>query len=436
MFEVMQQFFPFLLLGVILLAAIVGVFFYTQIFLPVNRIKQLTEDIAVGDITGGFVPSGILGLDDVIRNLEAVAHRLNEVEKSAELENFNLRAILSSMVEGVMVVDTTGRIRMANYALEEMFDLKHDGIGRTVMEVLRNAEVQEAIERTVFRDEGHQQEINLLQLKDEMHTGQSFEMNCAPLHDATGKLSGVVVVFHDITRIKQLEDIRQEFVANVSHELRTPLSIFRGYLETLMETPNLTKKECNRVLHALNRHSNRLNALVNDLLTLTRLESGNTVLAKVTLNLPEFFKRLQEDWQKPFNKKSCSLDLELDENLKSLDADALKLEQVVYNLLENALKYSNEGDRVVLGTRFMRDDKEMHCYVKDNGIGIPREKVSQIFERFYRIDKARSREMGGTGLGLSIVKHIIQLHDGRVWAESEVNKGTTIWFSLPLENKF
>ncbi|MEM9445640.1 MAG: ATP-binding protein [Verrucomicrobiota bacterium] len=388
--------------------------------------------MALGEVPTGFIAKGKFGLAQVTRNLEAIAHRLKDLERNAEAENFSLRAIVSSMVEGVMVVDTTGRILMANEALKEMFHFKAEVVGRTVIEVLRHPIILKAIDETNQKERGHLQEIELSDLVDEERMGRIFEMNSAPLHDTHGKLSGVVVVFHDISRIQQLEQVRQEFVTNVSHELRTPLSIFRGYLETLLETPDLQAKDSSRVLHALNRHSNRLTALVNDLLTLARLESGRPELSMVTLNIEQFFVRLKEDWDMLFSRKKCELVLDIGKGVESIEGDPLKLEQVVYNLLENALEYSAENEKIILGAKFNSEKRSIDCFVMDHGIGIPREKLIHIFERFYRVDKARSRDLGGTGLGLSIVKHVINLHKGEVWAESKLGKGTTIWFRLPL----
>jgi two-component system phosphate regulon sensor histidine kinase PhoR len=241
---------------------------------------------------------------------------------------------------------------------------------------------------------------------------------------------GAVVVFHDITRIKQLEVVRQDFVANVSHELRTPLAIFRGYLETLADNPEMPREESQRILETMKRHSNRLNALVEDLLILTRLESRQMESEFSTIRVDAFFRQLVRDWGNRSNSGMVDITIDIPEELPTLDVDALRLEQVMFNLLENAVAYTNPPRRVVLSAG--KHDGQMQIRVGDNGIGIPPTDLPHIFERFYRVDKGRSRTSGGTGLGLSIVKHIVQAHGGTVHAESEVGKGTTIVLCLPL----
>jgi two-component system phosphate regulon sensor histidine kinase PhoR len=238
------------------------------------------------------------------------------------------------------------------------------------------------------------------------------------------------VVFHDITRIKQLEVVRQDFVANVSHELRTPLAIFRGYLETLEDNPDMPREESRRILETMKRHSDRLNALVEDLLILTRLEARQMEAEISTIRVDAFFRQLTRDWGNRTNSGAADIQIEMPGDLPPLDVDALRLEQVVFNLLENAVAYSNPPRRIVLSAA-LRDGR-MEMRVADNGIGIPPNDLPHIFERFYRVDKGRSRTSGGTGLGLSIVKHIVQSHGGTVHAESELGKGTTIVLRLPL----
>jgi len=227
-----------------------------------------------------------------------------------------------------------------------------------------------------------------------------------------------------------LEVVRQDFVANVSHELRTPLAIFRGYLETLADNPEMPREDAQRILDTMKRHSDRLNALVEDLLILTRLESRQMETEFSTIRVEAFFRQLVRDWGNRANSGAVEIAIDLPDDLPPLDADAFRLEQVMFNLLENAVAYSNPPRQIVLSAALCEGRMEMR--VADNGIGIPPADLPHIFERFYRVDKGRSRSSGGTGLGLSIVKHIIQSHGGTVHAESEVGRGTTIVLRLPL----
>jgi two-component system phosphate regulon sensor histidine kinase PhoR len=243
-------------------------------------------------------------------------------------------------------------------------------------------------------------------------------------------MEGAVILFRDVTHLRQVEDMRREFVANVSHELRTPLSIFRGYLETLLDDPHQPPGELLRILEIMERHSDRLNSLVEDLLSLARLESPGAELDLSEVDLAELLHSIMRDWEKRFAAKQLKSHLNFPGNLPLLQADENRLQEVIYNLLDNAVKYSQPG-----GTIFLRGEIEgerVRISVADEGVGIPESDLPRIFERFYRADKARSRELGGTGLGLSIVKHIVQLHGGTVEAKSEPGKGTTISVLLPV----
>ena len=305
-----------------------------------------------------------------------------------------------------------------------------DANAATVLEALREARVEMIVRETIQRGEPRQQEV-VLESTALGHPPRHFDISVVPIRTPKNEVRGAVVVFHDITRIKQLEVVRQDFVANVSHELRTPLAIFRGYLETLEDTPDMSREESQRILETMKRHSDRLNALVEDLLILTRLEARKMEAEISTICVDAFFRQLMKDWGNRMNSGAVDIQIDTSGDLPPLDVDALRLEQVMFNLLENAVAYSNPPRRIVLSAA-LRDGR-MEVRVADNGIGIPPNDLPHVFERFYRVDKGRSRTSGGTGLGLSIVKHIVQSHGGAVHAESEVGKGTTIVLRLPLK---
>jgi two-component system phosphate regulon sensor histidine kinase PhoR len=213
------------------------------------------------------------------------------------------------------------------------------------------------------------------------------------------------------------------------------LSIFHGYLETLLGQPDLPGEEQRRILQVLKRHSDRLNSLVEDLLSLSRLESGQIRLNREQIALGELFDSLREDWAGRFAEKNCPLKFELPDAALVVTADRLRLEQVFYNLLDNALKYSDAGGEVAVGATAGPGRTAIEFFVRDHGIGIPGEKIDRIFQRFFRVDRARSREQGGTGLGLAIVKHIVQQHGGSIRADSALGKGTTLRFQLPADDR-
>ncbi|MGH7936214.1 MAG: sensor histidine kinase, partial [Chthoniobacterales bacterium] len=224
--------------------------------------------------------------------------------------------------------------------------------------------------------------------------------------------------------------MRRDFVANVSHELRTPLSILRGYLETLLENPRQPPAELLRIFEVMERHSNRLNLLVDDVLSLARLEGAGAELDLATIRPANFLRELMRDWEKKFASKNLAAELEAPDDLSPLQVDEGRLQEVMCNLLENAVKYSDPGGHIVV--RALEQGDRICFSVTDSGLGIPARDLPRIFERFYRADKSRQRERGGTGLGLSIVKHIAQLHGGSAIAESEPGRGTTVRVCLPL----
>jgi two-component system phosphate regulon sensor histidine kinase PhoR len=255
------------------------------------------------------------------------------------------------------------------------------------------------------------------------------EVSAVPMKNDMGLISGAVILFHDITQLKRVDQIRRDFVANVSHELRTPLSILRGYIETLLDNPKTSREELARILQIMERHSKRLGLLVDDLLSLAQLESSSANLEIGEVQLSELFDHVLRDWKERLTGKNLRLIVDLSPNMPPIRADETRLQEILYNLLENAVKYSREKGEIRLQAE--RRGCEIVISVSDDGIGISKDDLPRIFERFYRADKARGRELGGTGLGLAIVKHIAQLHSGRVEAESEPGKGTIIRVLIP-----
>ena len=397
--------------------------------LSLRQMSRLTGQLATGQRPKSYYIDGPPLVEQISRHLETLGARLEEMQRQQREEDFNLNVLLANMVEGVMVVDQRHVVRLVNDELLDLFQLKQSPLGRTVLESLREARVETIVGETILRGERHQQEVVLESTALGMPQ-RYFDISVVPIRTKKDEVGGAVVVFHDITRIKQLEVVRQDFVANVSHELRTPLAIFRGYLETLEDNPDLPREESQRILETMKRHSDRLNALVEDLLVLTRLEARQVEAEFSTIRLDAFFRQVVRDWGNRTNSGAVDIQVEMPDDLPPLDVDTLRLEQVIFNLLENAVAYSNPPRRVVISAALK--DERMEVCVTDNGIGIPPNDLAHVFERFYRVDKGRSRTSGGTGLGLAIVKHIVQAHGGTVHAESEVGKGTKIVLSLPL----
>lgn len=399
---------------------------------PLGRLSRLVSLLASGEPLKSCFIDSPRWFRKMERDLELISNRLRLSSQALAEEKFNLHAIMTSMAEGVLVVDERHIIRLVNDELVKLFDLKQNPVHRSVLEALREADVELIVRETLLSGQPLAREVTLLSLTSEKKSRQ-VELSAMPIHGETGRVNGAVVVFHDISQVKQLESVRREFVSNVSHELRTPLSIFRGYLETLMDNPDLPPQETARILETMHRHSDRLNALVEDLLMLTRMESKKVPLQPIEMKLDAFVTQVLRDYKSKLVDEQAEVTVEVPADLPTLMADPLRLGQVLFNLLDNAIVYSKTPKKITISAEC--NGKEMILRVRDNGIGIPPSDLPRIFERFYRVDKARSREKGGTGLGLSIVKHIAQLHGGNVTAESEFGNWTQITVRLPLHAK-
>jgi two-component system phosphate regulon sensor histidine kinase PhoR len=359
--------------------------------------------------------------------LETMVDRQRELEERFREGEFSVQAVFGAMLDGLVVVDDRRRVRMMNREFRRVFGLEDTGPGASLLETIRHASIDRLVMEAIRAKEPRRESIQMSRGPSE---GREMEVSAVPLSENSAQTEGAVVLFHDVTQLRQMEEIRRDFVANVSHELRTPLSIFRGYLETLLDDPHQPPGELLRILEVMERHSDRLYALVEDVLSLARLESPGTELDLSEISLPEFLPEILRDWEKRLEAKQLKAHLDVPLDLPKLEADESRLQEIIYNLLDNAVKYSRAGGAITL--RAAVEGDRVRISVSDEGIGIREDDLPRIFERFYRADKARSRELGGTGLGLSIVKHIAQLHGGTAQAQSEPGKGTTISVLLPL----
>jgi two-component system phosphate regulon sensor histidine kinase PhoR len=357
-------------------------------------------------------------------------------QRAAEIENSQRRqqqtsvdakaqqqVLFNSMIEGLLLLDRAQKIYLANRSFKNLFGLKIELRGKTVLEALRLHELDELVRRVQVEGQVFDYEIKLPDLSERW-----LRVNAAVISNSAGEREGTILVFHDLTRLKQLERTREEFVANVSHELRTPLSLIKGYVETLLDGARDNPEVAERFLKIIERNTNRLDLLIQDLLTISALESGRMKLTLQPVVLRQLAEKVLSDLHAKAENKNVSLINELPELAAS--ADVNRLDQVFANLVDNAIKYGRAGGTVTVGGK-MLDEERLELFVRDDGPGIPAESLDRVFERFYRVDKARSRDQGGTGLGLSIVKHIVQAHNGEVRCESEPGKGATFYFTLP-----
>jgi two-component system phosphate regulon sensor histidine kinase PhoR len=353
---------------------------------------------------------------------EALARQREEIGGQFQARQ---QALFNSMIEGILLLDRSGRIQMINESLRKFFDVSTDIRGLTIMEAFRWHELA-ALAARLQRD----RKISDTELEIHRARRRFWQVNAAMVADHNGVEQGQLLVFHEVTRLKELENVRSEFVGNVSHELRTPLSLIKGFTETLLDGALNDPQQARRFLQKIDKHSDRLLFLIEDLLAISRLESGQVALNVQRIDLHDLAQRVLDDLAARAAARKTALENQIVPGT-TVWADADRLQQVLFNLADNAIKYGKSEGRVTVGARDAGSEK-MEIFVADDGPGIPPDAIVRVFERFYRVDRARSRESGGTGLGLAIVKHIVQAHGGEAWVKSELQKGATFYFTLPI----
>ena len=407
-------------------------------FWGISLKKELKKLTLLADITsnwrqGKFTKITYYSDDEfgkIADNLNYLLEQLDNCQKSIKEEESRITAILAGIKAGVMVLDREGRVILVNKGLEKLFgNLNFNGEPKPLIEVVRNYELEKFITQALKDLKEMSREIEFL-----LPNSKTILIHAAPLKDEEDQKIGLVVVFDDITEERKLEKMRSEFIANVSHELRTPLTSIKGFLETLLDGALEDTTIAKHFLQIMNSETERLTRLIDDLLSLSKIESKKVDFAPKPLVLADLVQKMNLLFKSRLEEKGLSLRINIPGDLPMVLADSDMISQVLINLLDNAIKYTPSGGKIELLARVKHPFVEVE--VKDTGIGIPEESQKRIFERFYRVDKARSRELGGTGLGLAIVKHIIDLHMGKVWVESKVGEGSTFGFSLPIvQNK-
>ena len=355
---------------------------------------------------------------------ELMAER-NRVEAERESQTDRMQATITNMQEAVLIVGDDNRVLLASESLHRLFPERG---GSGVERIMQNASLMEHLREVREKGSVARREIQFSAETPVVWveaSGSRVAGFAEPADQAT------LLVLHDITRLRRLESVRKEFVANVSHELRTPLSLVKGYIETLADGGEaLSSEDRARFLKIAMKHTGRLERLVEDLLALSRLEGGDPRLHKEEVYMETIIEETMEAYESSHRGEATwTFSFSPDPNPIPVLADTLRIAQVLGNIFDNAIKYAGDQTTVEGGT--ICNEGFITVWVKDNGIGIAEKDLSHLFERFYRVDKGRSRESGGTGLGLSIVKHIVQLHGGEIWAQSRLGEGTRISFTLP-----
>lgn len=411
---------------VAVLAAVISLALSKRISRPIETIKEAAGRFASGDLALRLSISKPEELADLAKAMNKMAHQLDQRIKTITTQGAESNAILSSMIEGVIAIDSDGRIVRINRAAAGFFNINTKQAERCPIEkAIENTDVIEFVQKAIDSASPTEAEV-IVPGEEKRH----LKLHAARLSDAEGNKTGAVIVLTDTTRIKQLEKIRRDFVANVSHELKTPITSIKGFVETLQEGALTDAEQANRFLEIIARHADRLNAIIDDLLTLSRLEeSGEQRALSFEMNpLRPVLTEAIELSKVKAEEKQIQINLDCAENIEAHINPAL-LEQAVTNLINNAIKYNEAKSPIEIKAEQTATD--ICISVRDQGCGIDKKYHERIFQRFYVVDKSRSRKLGGTGLGLSIVKHIAQVHDGSVSVKSQPGTGSTFTIHLP-----
>ena len=388
-----------------------------------EAIARVASQFAAGRMDVRAEPGGDDETSVLARSLNRMADELEERLILVERERSQLRTVLEGMVEGVVLTDPTGRILIANDAFRRIFDAQLPVEGRRPLETARVPALQEAIESALEADEPLTREIALGGAQEKV-----IQASLAAIRER-GATVGAVAVFHDVTELKRLERVRQEFVANVSHELRTPLTAIKGYAETLRDGGLRDPETAAEFVRVIHRHAERLRALIEDLLDLAAVEQGEARLKPAVVRARDVAAQAEGLVRPAAEARGQTLAIDLPADLPDILADRDRLAQILINLLDNAVKFTPEGGRVTLSAKAA--EGRVVLAVRDNGVGIPPGDLPRIFERFYRVGRSRDRREGGTGLGLAIAKHLTQAMGGTIEVESVQGSGTTFRVSLP-----
>jgi two-component system phosphate regulon sensor histidine kinase PhoR len=415
--------------------ALLGLLASRRFAARVDRLTEFSRRIASGDYR--LLPTDPAGgaLAELGGTLNDMAQRLDRTIRSLAEERNRSAAILASMAEGVAVIDDSERLVFCNKAFRRIFALGAAPTdGRPMIELVREPELLNIVRRVLSGVE-----VEVGEIERGTVTRQNFRATVSRLEPGGagkgGGPAGAALVLHDISDLRHLERVRRDFVANVSHEFKTPLTAIQGFAETLLGGALEDEQNNRRFVEIIRNHSARLARLTDDLLELSRIEAGRTELERRAVDIRSVAAACVETMRPRLELHRLKLEMRLPEDLPEVKADPRRLREILQNLLDNAVQYTPEGGEIWIeaeSTGDAADSRQVVVTVGDTGIGIPQAEQRRIFERFYRVDAARSREAGGTGLGLSITKHLVESHGGLIWVESEVGVGSRFSFSLPV----
>ncbi|WP_284139811.1 MULTISPECIES: two-component system histidine kinase PnpS [unclassified Virgibacillus] len=392
---------------------------------PIHKASRTMDELVRGNYRARIHHpiNGIVG--ELTRKINVLARNLSELSIQEQIQSEQLSTVIDNTESGLVLIDGKGYIHLVNRKFLSMFGkTQKDYIGYLYYDVIENEKIHRTVQDAFLYERNVKQSFTKASGQGERH----IEIVGAPIFNERNLLKGAVLVFYDITELKRLEVMRKDFVANVSHELKTPITSIKGFAETLLDEESGNDETNGQFLNIIYEESTRLQNLIDDLLTLSRLEKDEIQLSVSPVEIRNLVDEVIPVIKQKIEEKNIQLTIKMDDNI-TFTADRYKVKQILINLLENAVNYTGPQGKVELTV--LDSDDFVTFVIKDSGIGIPQEAIGRIFERFYRVDKARSRNTGGTGLGLAIVKHIIEVHKGKITVESEHGKGSTFTILLP-----
>lgn len=418
------------LLTSILILSVISVllafFFAYRFSKPINQMEEFTEKLRDGKTTGSLYLKEGGEMQQLASNINYLVRELQIQISAANEEKSKVLAAFASMSEGVLVLDIENRIEAFNRAFRNMIGSRYGEIrGKTLLEAFRSTDLQDFYERFIATENPISKVINIQE-----PVPRVFEITISTIKGLPHNDRKTMLVFHDVTRIKKLEKMRADFVANVTHELKTPLTAVLGFIETLQAGAIDDRETAGKFLDVIDRQTSRLNRLIDDLLVISNIELGEMKFYFEGVSLGDSVNTALSMVEHKAREKELQIKKDIPENLPLVRADRDRLVQIFLNILDNAVKFNNPGGEVAVSAS--ERDGGVEVRISDTGIGIPLSEISRLGERFYRVDKARSRELGGTGLGLSIVKHLMIAHEGRMDIESQLGHGTAVSLYFPL----
>lgn len=390
-----------------------SIFFARNLSHPIKELVGFASRVGDGDFDTKILSNRKDEIKDLAESFNYMTSKIKKLFAELTAEKEELNSIIYSIKEGLVVIDKQGKIIIANDQFTKIANSR-DILGQVYWEILRNNELDSLIKEVIKKRTNLN---NVIKIRN-----RDYLCSFSPL-----SVNSVIIIFYDITEKKEIEKIKKDFVSNVSHELKTPLTAIKGFVENLLLLEK--NKDKKHYLEIVSKNTERLINIVNDLMVLSELEKNRDFINKEKVDIVKVIKSVLTIFEKKIKEKNLYIKIDLNGNIPLIEGDSYKIEEMFINLIDNGIKYTEKGGITI---SIKKEGEFLKIFVQDTGIGIPNKDIPRIFERFYVVDKSRSRKLGGTGLGLSIVKHIVMNHNGKIEVESEVNKGTTFIISIPV----